>query len=50
MEDDFDAVGGVIEELHTPDLVEDGVFAVIEHVVCDDGRESGTFHGEETPS
>lgn len=50
VEDDFDAVGGVVEELDAANLVEDGVFIVVEHVVRDDGWEGGAFHGEEAPS
>lgn len=48
VEDNLDTVGGLVEELTTANLVKDGVFAVVDHVVSDDWREVVTLHGEET--
>lgn len=47
VEDDLDAVGRVVEELHAPDLVEDRVLGVVGHVVRDDGGQAVALHGEE---
>lgn len=47
VEDNLDAVRGLVEELSTADLVEDGVFGVVVHVVGDDRRKSVALHGEE---
>ena len=47
VEDDLDAVGWVVEQLYAPNLVEDGVFGVVGHVVCYDGWEAGSLHPEE---
>jgi hypothetical protein len=34
VKDNFDAVICCVEELHTPDLIENGVVRVVRHVVC----------------
>lgn len=50
----LDAVGGAVEEADAADAVEDGVAAVLQHVVGADGRlalplggEDGTLHDGE---
>lgn len=47
VEDDLDAVGGVVEEVDAADLVEDGVFVIVDHVVGDNRGETVSLHGEE---
>lgn len=39
MENDLDAVMGVVEQLNASNLVENGIIVVIGHVVCRYGRE-----------
>lgn len=48
VEEDLDAVGATVEELHATDLVQDGVGGVVGHVVGGDGRERVTTKGEDT--
>jgi hypothetical protein len=48
VEDDLYAVRRLVEELATADLVENGVFGVVVHVVCNDRRKSVTLHGEKS--
>ncbi|KAH6611194.1 hypothetical protein Trco_001214 [Trichoderma cornu-damae] len=50
VEDDLDAVRRVVEQLHPANLVQDGIFAVVEHVVSDNRREPVPLHGKETPA
>lgn len=45
VEDDLDAVGGVVEELDAADLGENWVVSVVNHVVGDDGGERVALHG-----
>ena len=46
VEDNLDAVRRLVEKLAASDLVENGIFAVVGHVVCNDGRKSVALHGE----
>lgn len=48
VEDDLDAIRRVVEELAPADLVENGIFAVVDHVVSDDWWEAGALHGKQT--
>ena len=48
VEDDFDAVGGVVKELDAPDLVQDRVIVVVDHVVRYNWGKGVALHGEET--
>ena len=48
MENNLDAVRGMVEELYPADLVQNRVFMVVEHVVGNNGREPMPLHGEET--
>lgn len=48
MEDDFNTVAGAVEELNTTDLVENGIVAVVLHVVGDDGRKRVALERENT--
>ena len=47
VEDHLDAVARVVEELDAPQLVEDGVLRVVDHVVRHDGRQAVALHREE---
>ena len=47
VEDDFDAVARGIEQLHSPDLIQDRVVAVVRHVVRRDGWESVSLERED---
>lgn len=48
VEDDFDTVGSVVEELHAPDLVQNRVVVVVCHIVCRDRWQSVTLEGKDT--
>jgi hypothetical protein len=48
VENDLDTIGGVVEELAAADLVQDGVFLVVDHVVSNNRRQVGALHGKET--
>jgi len=48
MENNLDAIRRVVEELTPADLVEDGVFGVVDHVVGDNGWQVGSLHGKQT--
>jgi len=50
MEDNLDAVAGMVEQLYSADLVQDRVVMVINHVVCDNWRQPVPLHGEQTPA
>ena len=47
MEDNLDTVGRVVEELHSANLVKDGVFMIIDHVVGNNWGKAESFHCEE---
>ena len=47
VEDDFDAVARGVEQLHSPDLVQDRVVAVVCHVVRRDGWEGVSLECED---
>lgn len=47
VEDDLDPIVRPVEELDASDLVEDGIVAVVGHVVSDDGRERVAAEGED---
>ncbi len=49
MKDDLDAVIRRIEELHTPDLIENRVARVIRHVVCRHSGKGVAFECENAP-
>ena len=48
MENNLDSVRRMVKELHATQLVQDGVFGVVDHVVRDNGGKSVTFQGEQT--
>ena len=48
MEHNFDAVRRVVEQLNTPDLVQDRVIVVVGHVVCRHGRERVALEGKDS--
>jgi len=48
VENDLDAIGRVVEELAAANLVQDGVFLVVDHVVSNNRRQVGALHGKET--
>ena len=45
MEDDFDSVGRVIEELHPADLIQYRILRVIGHIVGDYRWKTVSLHG-----
>ncbi len=47
MEDDLDTVAGAIEQLNAADLVEDGIVAVVLHVVRHDRGQRVTLEGKD---
>jgi hypothetical protein len=47
VEDNLDAIGGVVEKLHTADLVQNGVLVIVEHVMGDNWGKSVALHGKE---
>ena len=48
MEDDFDSVVVVVEELNSSNLVEDGIVGVVRHVVRRDRWERVALEGKYT--
>ncbi|KAI6766392.1 hypothetical protein HG531_011614 [Fusarium graminearum] len=47
VEDNLDAIGRVVEKLHTADLVENGILMIVEHVMGDNWGKSVALHGKE---
>ena len=47
MVDDFDAVGGPVEQQALAELVQDGVFSVLGHIVGDDRRHRVALEGKD---
>lgn len=43
VEDNLDTIMGIVEQLDTPDLVENRIISVIGHVVCCDRRKRAAF-------
>lgn len=49
MEDDFNTVARLVEQLHTANLVENRVICVVGHVMRHDRREGIALQGEDAP-
>jgi hypothetical protein len=49
VEDDLDSIRASVEEFNSSDLVQDGVGAVILHVVGDDGGKRASLESEDSP-
>lgn len=49
VEDDLDSVGASVEEFHSSDLVQDGVGAVILHVVGNDRGKRASLESKDSP-
>lgn len=43
MENDFNSIRWVIEQLNSPDLVQDWIVRIVSHVVCHNGRISSSL-------
>lgn len=47
MEDDLNTVRRMIEELHTTNLVQDGILVIVHHVMSNNRRQRIALHGKE---
>lgn len=50
MKDDFHPIGGVVEQLHTANLVQNRVVGIVDHIVGDHRGEGVAFHAEQPPT
>lgn len=48
MENNFNPVGGSVEQFDSSDLVQDGIICVIGHVVCGDWGKGVSFKGKDS--
>jgi len=50
MEYDFDTIRRVVKELASPNLIQNWIMSVVDHIVSDDWRQVVTLHGKQSSS